>query len=152
MKISLLIVGIACVLQELQVPYKPADQFELKLDYSLKTRPAADINTVTLAGRRPSAGPLPFVAIQFKALSLAPEETRIRILTNTGNSLMNRKITEQQLIKFDMGFTEDLKERIQPHEYTLLFLSSDKEEKSRVVITVAPDGTFLVNEEVRGKL
>lgn len=138
--------------QDVQVPYKSKEYFEVKLDYSFKQRPANN-GAINLAeNNHTAAGPLPFLSIEFKVLSLEGDETRLRIVTNEGKSIMSRKVEEQQMVKFDMGFTADLKDRIRPHEYTLYFLSAEKKEKSRVVISVARDGSFFVNEEKRGKL
>lgn len=153
-KIACVFFGLSLIFQDQPVPYKPNDEFELKIDYAFKQRPLNDKNTVNLSEntRTSSGGPLPFLSIHFTPLKLQPEELRVRIVSNTGNIIMNRKIAEQQTIKFNMGFTEDLKERLQPHEYTLYFLSSEKAEKSRVVVSVEEDGTFMVNQEKRGKL
>lgn len=144
---------LSFLLQERYIPYKPNEQFELKLDYSFKPRPAQDPNTVDLTKKNTSySGPLPFLAIEFKTIKLEEGETRLKIIKNGGDPVLSKKIQEQQVVKFDMGFTADLKDRVQPNEYTLYFLTADKKEKSKVVISVAQDGTFLVNEEKRGKL
>lgn len=152
-KIASLFLSLFLFFQDESVPLKPSDEFELKIDYTFRQRPMKDTNTVNLSEtKKTSAGPLPFLSINFKAIKLQPEESRLKIISNIGDVVMNRKITEQQLIKFDMGFTVDLKERVKPHEYTIYFLSSDKAEKSKIIVSVEEDGTFLVNQEKRGKL
>jgi hypothetical protein len=148
------IISILFFLLQDQVPYKPSEHFELKLDYEFKQRPAENTSTVYMQESNRNSGPslLPFLAIQLKVLKLQPDEIRLKIFTNDGATVANRKVQEQQLVKFDMGFTADLKDRVLPHEYTLLFLSGDKKEISRIVVFVAADGSFLVNNEQRGKL
>lgn len=135
------------------VPYKPNEHFELKLDYTFRQRPPADRASANMLERQPSSGALlPYVTIQLKVITLQPDETRLRITTNDNNVIRHKKVQPQDEIKFDMGFAADMKDRVKPYEYIVSFLSSDKKDRSRIVISVAEDGTFIVNGEQRGKL
>jgi hypothetical protein len=94
---------------------------------------------------------LPYLDIKLRLVKLQPEEVRLRIVNNKGESVFGRKIKEGDVAPINMGFTDDIKDRVSAHEYTATFLTADRRETSRIVITVNKDGTFLVNNEKRGK-
>jgi hypothetical protein len=147
------IISVLLFLLQDPVPFKPNEQFELKLDYAFKQRPAENSSTVYMDNSRNSTtSMLPFLAIQLKLISLRPDEIRLKIITNDGVTVTTKKVQEQQVVKFDMGFTADLRDRVLPHEYTIVFLSGDRKEVSKIVVSVAKDGAFLVNNEQRGRL
>jgi hypothetical protein len=139
------------------LPFKPTQEFEVKLNYQFKQRPQASTSAVYLdesqhdKDRRTSGAVLPYLIINVKMLKLSAEEVRLRVANNRDNKMMNKKITEGYVLPLDIGFTDDVKDRVTPHEYTLFFLSPQKSELSKVVIFVEEDGTFLVNGEKRGK-
>ncbi|MBK7650493.1 MAG: hypothetical protein IPJ20_06715 [Flammeovirgaceae bacterium] len=54
-------------------------------------------------------------------------------------------------IKIDWGFSEDIKDGMVTPEYTVLFINKDKKNVSRIYMLIQEDGTFLVNDEKRGK-
>jgi hypothetical protein len=66
--------------------------------------------------------------------------------------LVNKKL-KHPLTTFPLviGYTDDVKDRVTPHEYILTFLSEDKTPLSRIVIFIDEDGTFAVNGEKRGR-
>src|SRR5690606_8590973 len=97
-------------------------------------------------------GPLPHLTLLLKVLKAGKDETRLRITNNLGEQMINRKLKEGLVIQLEAGFTDDLKDRTGPHEFTVYFLSDKKDKLSKIVIRVERDGTFLVNEHVRGKL
>ena len=134
------------------VPYKPGDQFELNLDYKFRQRPPSDNGGNLLAVNEGAGGLLPFVAIKLKVLKLEPDEVRYRVTNNKGEQVLGKKITAPSEIEFEMGFTADLKDRVKPYEYTVSFLSQERDAKSRIVIYVDQDGSFFVNGTKRGKL
>jgi hypothetical protein len=55
------------------------------------------------------------------------------------------------VLALDMGFTDDMIDRVHAHEYTLTFIDANKLPVNRIVINVAEDGSFFVNGEKRGK-
>jgi hypothetical protein len=158
MKLALLIV---LVLLESQVtlPFKPKEEFEIKLKYEFKQKPIVDnsANSIHLdettgeRERRTSSAMLPFVAINLRVLKLNSEEVKVKILDNKMSVVYNKRVKQDDIINLVLGFTDDMKDRVTPHEYTIFFTTADKKELSRILITVNEDGTFLVNDEKRGK-
>jgi hypothetical protein len=139
------------------VAFKPSDEFELKLDYQFKPRPQRDISNVDIddATReriaRGGSGILPYLILNLKLLKLADEEVRIQITSNLDRNGYSRKIQQGMIIPIIIGFTDDVKDKVVAHHYTIAFLSASKQLRSKIVILIEEDGTFLVNEEKRGK-
>ena len=139
------------------LPFKPNEEFEIKLDLKFKQRSTTD-NTRTIDldetraeyDSRTSTTPLPYLILAVKFLKLN-NETRIRVTNNLDAKSSSRKVSEGMIVPIDMGFTPDVKDRVNPHHYTITFLSPEKSETSRIEIFVEEDGTFLVNSEKRGK-
>lgn len=139
-----------------EVPFKPKEEFEIKLDYNFKPRPTADHNTVNLtdpqkAFQKANTGVLPYLALEIKLLSMREEKMRMRISTNRGDRPVLKKVGVNSLIELDLGFTDDMIDRVTSHEYTLTFFDADKTSVDRIVISIGEDGSFLVNNEKRGK-
>ena len=140
-----------------EIPLKPKEQFEIKLDYQFKGRPHAASNTVQL-GNGPggfesssSAGVLPYLILNVKLLELPEERMRMRITTNLAERAAYKKVTINSVIALDLGFTDDMVDRVNAHEYVLTFINAAKEPVDRILIRVDEDGSFLVNGEKRGK-
>lgn len=150
----LIILVLATLIFQQDVPFKSADEFELKMNYDLRTRPAPAGHTIDLQrDNKRGVGPLPFLGLTLKLLEIQPGEERVRIVDNFRDVIASRKIKPGFELSFDLGFTADMKDRVKAHEYTIYFQSSsDKDNVSRIVVHVAEDGTFLVNNEVRGRL
>lgn len=140
-----------------EIPLKPTGEFEIKLDYQFKTRAMGDPNTVNLAsaprgyGQKTSAGVLPYLTLHLSVLNLPEEKMRMRITTNLNDRTVMKKISINSPVVLDLGFTDDMKDRVTAYEYTLTFISSERKPVNCIVITVAEDGSFLVNGENRGK-
>jgi hypothetical protein len=145
-----------CLVQE-QVPFKPKEQFEIDLDFKFKQRPPRESNVVLLdeasadLGRN-GASLLPYLYLNVKVLKLQGEEIRLRVENGKGENLWNRKTEEGMIARLDLGFTDDIKDRVSSHEYVLYFLNKEKKRISRIVIFFEKDGTYRVNDERRGKL
>jgi hypothetical protein len=139
------------------LPFKPKDEFEVKLNYQFKQRPQSNTSAVYLdetqreKERRTSSDMLPYLILNVKMLKLSEEEVRIRVVNNMDSRVINKKISQDMVLPLDIGFTTDVKDRVSAHEYILTFLSPKRSELSKVVIFVEEDGTFLVNGEKRGK-
>lgn len=137
------------------IPLKPKEEFEIKLDYQFKQRPTADPNTVNLGEsskvQRTSSGVLPYLILNIKLLSLPDEKSRVSITTNMNERPTTKKVSLNSLLALDMGFTDDMIDRVHAHEYTLTFLDASKMPVNRILINVAEDGSFFVNGEKRGK-
>jgi hypothetical protein len=139
------------------LPYKPKEEFEIKLDYKFRQRPNAELSsTVNLNetraeyDKRTSSDLLPYLILNVGLLKLN-NETRIRITNNFDQKSTSKKIAEGTVLPIDLGFTADVKDRTTAHQYTITFLSPEKSETSRIIIHVDEDGSFLVNGEKRGR-
>lgn len=143
--------------QQYDVPFKPAAEFELKTDHFFR-RLEPDPTSPQLSRRGEEAvvrsgGPLPFLTVSVQVLKLHPEEERVQLVNNFGEQLFSRKARPGMTIAFEAGYTDDMKDRVKAHQYTLLFMRKDRQKTlSRIVIHVAEDGLLLVNGKKRGEL
>lgn len=155
MKLAFFIGCVVLFFQE--TPFKPNEDFDLKLQYEFKQREQTPANSVKLNEsvadheRRTNTALLPYVGIKLKLLKYLSEEVRFKVTDNLGATVLNKKIKQDDLIFINMGFTDDMKDRVSAHEYTVRFFDDNKKEISRILISVMVDGTFIVNNEKRGK-
>jgi len=139
------------------IPLKPKEEFEIKLDYSFKQRPLDDPNTVRLSdpakryGQRTSSTVLPYLILHVKILALQEEKMRLRVTTNRDSKATVKRVSKGTDVVLDLGFTADMIDRVTAHEYTLAFIDAEKNIVDQILITVGDDGSFLVNGENRGK-
>jgi hypothetical protein len=141
-------------------PYKPTDEFEVKLNFEFKDRGAGrDPNKIemnqTLKERDKSRGSglLPYLYLNLKVLKQAPEEIRVRVIENSTKNVLNyKKFDTATVLKLDLGFTDDIKDRVGAYQYIVYFLNDEKDPISKIVIYFEKDGTYLVNGEMRGKI
>ena len=139
------------------IPFKPSEEFEIKLDYQFKQRPFTDHNTVNLSesqkehNRKASTGVLPYLVLNVKLLKLPGDKSRMRITTNRNDRPILKKVSLNTVISLDLGFTVDMIDRVKAHEYTLTIFDDDKNPIDRILISVGEDGSFFVNGELRGK-
>lgn len=130
------------------------EEFEVKLDYQFKQRPLADANTVQLGRdyeRRNSPSVLPYLVLNIKILMLPSEKMRVRITDNLQARDVFKKVDVNSIVELDLGFTDDMKDRVTAYRYTLTFVDRDKTPVNSIVINVDQDGSFFVNGENRGK-
>jgi hypothetical protein len=140
-----------------EIPLKPKEEFEVKLNYEFKQR--SEVNTaatVTIDYREgvkdtKSGGPLPYLTLNLKLIKLPNGELKIKGVSNLDKVVVSKKVTEGEIVKVILGFTDDLKDRVSAHEYNFFLLNGAKKEVNRIHVFVKPDGTFTVNGEVRGK-
>ena len=156
MKGILLLAVAAFFWQDL--PYKPKEEFDIKLDYQLKQRTFSGNGTLVRVDesrkeyeKRTSADLLPFLDLEIKLLKLAPDEVRVKIVNNLRQRILNRKVEQGDVVPLQLGFTDDVKDRVKAHEYTVYIVNKDKQETSRILISIDEDGTFNVNGEKRGR-
>ena len=143
---------------QVEVPYKPSDEFRIELDYKFKPRPLANTSSLEMNetwreyDRRQSGGdPLPFLTIKMKLLKLSEEEVKIQCKDNLGKIRLARKADLEKEYLLELGYTDDMKDRVTAHEYIITFNSSEKKGVHRIVLLVELDGTFLINGTRRGK-
>ena len=149
---KLLLLFLSVFLFQDQIPFKPNSQFEINLDFKFKPRPYVEKTVEFEAHRTSSSAPLPYLYLNIKVLKLDVEELRWRIENNKGTSLYSKKAEEGMVARLDLGFTDDIKDRVSSHEYIVYFVGKDKKLMSRILIHFDEDGTYHVNQERRGKL
>ncbi len=137
------------------VPLKPSNEFELKINYKFEERPPVDGTKVVYdAGneqRKKGTGPLPYLRLELTLLKLSLEEIKVRVINSDDKVVFNHKATEGNVIKLDIGFIDDVKDRLTPYEFTAFLYSDSKKTTSRIHLVIMEDGTFMVNDEKRGK-
>ena len=145
-------------LQQVEVPTKPSDEFELQIDYQFKMPPSSSANTIDFAETQEAhnkkqygIGLRPYLVLNLKLIKLSDQEVKVRAVNNLGRTIINKKITTEEVLKIVMGFTDDVKARVSPYEIAIIFSSKEKKEISRIHLLIQEDGTFLVNGEKRGK-
>jgi len=156
--ISIALYFLVYFFQGTPVPYKSKEEFEVFIDYQFKNRSATDALTVDFSEtkedqdkKRYGAGVRPYLILNMKIIKLSTEEIKVRATNTEGRTVYNKKVSEGDMVKFDMGFTDDIKDRVGPYAVTVIFSSKEKKETSRIYLYVHEDGTFLVNDEIRGK-
>src|SRR3990170_2876455 len=137
-----------------ETPLKPTAEFELKLDLQFKPRPQTDANKIELEKRSlPVSGMnAPYLYLNLRVLKPVPEEVRVKVFMNNKEILLSRKFDPSVVIKMDLGFTDDIKDRATAHHYIITFLSKGKDPLSKIEIFFEEDGTYLVNGEKRGRI
>jgi hypothetical protein len=137
------------------VPLKPANEYEVIIDFKFQDRPPGDPYKAKFdlseEEKKKTAGLLPYLKLQIKLLQLGREEVKVKVINSNGNLVHNRKASLETAIKLDLGFIDDIKDRVLPHEFTVLFYSDSKSPVSQIRLIVLEDGTFLVNDEKKGK-
>lgn len=147
--------GFAAFGQEAEVPLKPDAEFDFKLDYSFKERmlnEKPDYQAADPDKKLTSTGPLPYLKTELRLLKLATGEVRIKVINHKGTTVINRKASTDSAIKIDWGFSDDVKDQVVSHSYTILLLNDDKQILSKIILQAEADGTFLVNGQKRGRL
>lgn len=153
--IHLLLILAICFFQD--VPLKPFDEFDIRLEYEFRSHPGPDHNTVVLGDvaqiyrRRAGEGVLPYLILHITPLKLDHENMRVRVSTLADERVLQKRVEINSDFTLDMGFTDDMKDRVTPHHYTLTFLDAGKQPVDKIVISIAEDGSFFVNGEKRGK-
>lgn len=139
------------------VPLKPSDEFEITLDYAFRHHPPVDRNpafrsqSVRNYGYPASASLLPYLVLSVKLCTLQHASMRMLVSSNLDSRKLYRKVAEEEVVALDLGFTDDMVDRVSAHRYTITFLTLDKRPVSKIVISVEEDGSFLVNGEKRGR-
>lgn len=146
------------MLLQTEAPYKASEEFKIELEYKFKPRPFAENSYIDLTeterekDRRNSGGnPLPYLILHLSFQQLSDKEIRVRVIDNNRKNKLSKKAEINKEYPLDLGFTDDMKDRVTPYEFVITLFSKDKEDISRIVLLVEQDGTFLVNGVRRGK-
>ncbi|MEM6362697.1 MAG: hypothetical protein AAF149_10715 [Bacteroidota bacterium] len=136
------------------VPYEPRDNFGFELDYTFKTRPPPDSEKVYLAENRSVRGSqvLPYLKLRFEFSSFDATYFRYKVENHVGSVIKSRKLKFPDSYVLDMGFSDDVKDRVTPHQYTIYFYNKTKEPISKIAIEVAENGDLLLNGEFHGRI
>jgi len=138
-----------------EVPYKPSDEFQVNIDLIFKTKDSAyGPSTYNQNGERldkVSSSQLPFLNVSVTQIKIQSDEVKIVATDSQGKSLMKKKISPDLVLHFEMGFVDDLKKGAPNNKVTLYFLSAEKKNLRRIVISVAPTGVFEVNGKWHGQ-
>jgi hypothetical protein len=135
------------------VPFRAKADFQVELKYNFKEKPAKDLSTLAWdsdPSKAPS-GPLPYLIVNVKILNAKDEEIRFKCENNQGRALFNKKAEKSLSYDIDMGYIDDVKDRVTPHMFTVYALTEKKEALNKIELLVMEDGTFMVNGEKRGK-
>jgi len=138
-----------------EVPFKPADEFQVSVDLKFKIKPST-YPTSTFSGSgdpldKSSSTTLPFLAVSISNLKIQSDEEKVHAVDVRGKSLFKKKTSPTLLMHFDMGFVDDLKNKISSNEITVFFLSKDKKELRKIVISISDKGVFEVNGKWHGQ-
>ncbi len=148
--IILSLVSFDTIFSQQEIFFKAGNEYELKIDLAFRKRDTINGEIFDAGGSRikTTGQPIAYLAILFKLLK-SNDETRVRILNQ--KKVTSKKIKVNEVEKIEMGFVEDLKYQTEPSLLTILLLDDQKKEMSQVILTIEPDGTFLVNGVKRGK-
>lgn len=149
--ILFVLVGSVSFCQE--VPYLPMDDFEFEMDYDFKSKPPPEKNKVTFTEKEYySASPLPYVKVNFKFINLPEDAFRVRVENFRGGVLKSKKLKNLDVLEFDLGFSDDIKDRVEPHSYYIFVENKNRERLSKIKIYVEETGDFYLNDELFGKI
>ena len=143
---------VSVVWQEV-VPYKPSNEYEVVIDFKFQDRPPDQQKAVydVSEEKKKTTGLLPYLRLQVKLLKLNSEEIKVKVVNSKGDVMYNRKASIEAPIDLDIGFIDDVKDGVSPHEFTVLLYSNSKKTISQIKMVVMEDGTFMVNNTRKGK-
>ncbi len=151
--IIVLLVFFSANIYSQDVPFLPLADFEFELDYDFKSKPPPDKNKVTFTEKTPySADLLPYVKVNFSFTNLPEEAFRVRVVNLRGGIVKSKKVKNLDILEFDMGFSDDIKDRVEPHAYYIYIENKTKDYLSKVKIFVDESGDFYLNDEPFGKI
>jgi len=156
MSYAFILLIFASLFSQQEVPYKPAEEYEVIIDYKFQERPPvnrlkADFEVSVEDRKKVTAGPLPYLKIQIKLLKLSEDEIKVKVVNKSGSVLLNRKATLDTVIKLDVGFIDDVKDGVSSNQYTITLYSDSKNPISQIHMNIMEDGTFMVNNAKKGK-
>ncbi len=139
------------------IPYKPENDFELRLSMNFKSRPPADVTKIKVEEtfgeleKRINTTPLPYVILFLNVIKAGDEEVRLSVAKG-GKPYLSRKVEPGKEVKLEIGFADDVKDRTSDYEYVVTFLNDRKQPVSRIVILFSEEGDYLVNGVKRGRI
>jgi hypothetical protein len=156
--ISFSIIALVLFTQD-TVPLKAKEEFEIKFELSVKQRPYPnDTETVRLSetkgeyNKRTNTDLLPYLKLNVKIITSHPNEAKLKVFHDNGNAVFSRKVEHGMEFKLDLGFTDDIKDRVTAHKYVIRFYTPEKKEFSKIEIEFDTEGNYFVNGERRGRI
>ena len=151
MKASLLFIIIVTSLFQ-EIPLKSRDEFQLKLDFKFKQRPLNEHSKQTGENLLASSTPLPFLTAEILITKILQDEVRMKVIDHHNNVIAAKSLDKSPMVRFDLGFTDDLKDQVSPTKYFVHLYSKERRISRSVIILFENDGTYYVNGEKLGKL
>jgi hypothetical protein len=138
-----------------QTPSKHAREFEITTKYELRKKPVSDQPKIVFdpqqkPERESGTDMLPYLIINLKVKKWAPDVEQVRVVDGNGKQFMKKKQSDEGLYTWDMGYVDDIKDKVTSGKFTVQFIR-DKKPAEQIIVQVEEDGTFLVNGEKRGK-
>lgn len=140
-------------------PLKPIEEFAVKFELSVKQRPYPyQTETVRLAetkgehDKRTSTDLLPYLKLNVKIITLHTNEIKLKVFKDEGSTVFSRKTESGMEFKLDLGFTDDIKDRVTGYKYVIQFYTQEKKEFSKIIIEFDAEGNYFVNGEKRGRI
>jgi hypothetical protein len=137
-----------------QTPTKAAREFEITTKYELRKKPVSEQPKIVFEqkenNRESGTDMLPYLIINLKVKKWATDVEQVRVVDSNGKQFLKKKQTDEGLYTWDMGYVDDIKDKVTTGKFIVQFLR-DKKPAEQIVVQVEEDGTFLVNGEKRGK-
>jgi|GEM_PF-2068367 hypothetical protein len=138
-----------------EVPFKPSDEYDVSVDLKYKIK-ASTYPTSTFSGSgepldKSSATTLPFLSVSISKIKIQNDEERVFAVEANGKSLYKKKASPNLLLRFEMGFVDDLKSKVSNNEITVYFLAKDKKKLRKILISISDKGVFEVNGKWHGQ-
>jgi hypothetical protein len=137
-----------------QVPTKAAREFEISTKYELRKKPVSDQPKIVFEqkenNRESGTDMLPYLIINLKVKKWGTDVEQIRVVDSNGKQFLKKKQADEGLYTWDMGYVDDIKDKVTPGKFFVQFLR-EKKLTEQILVQVEEDGTFLVNGEKRGK-
>jgi len=139
--------------QESNVPYLSSDDFDFELDYNFKTKPS-NMKDVAYSQKdlNPSTDNLPYVKMKILLKNTSSDHYRYKVITNKRETKVNRKVKGNDDFVIEMGFSDDIKDRVHAHQFSVFIYNKNKDPLSKIVIEFSANGDMFINEKLMGKI
>src|SRR5690349_15639877 len=97
-------------------PLKPIAQFEVITNYDLRKKPETDNTKIVFErseeDKRSNVDLLPFISVTLKVKRWNPDVTHVKVVDQFGKQYLKKKVSDEGIYNFDMGFTDDMKDKV----------------------------------------
>ncbi len=139
--------------QDVNVPFLSDDDFDFELDYQFKTKPS-NMKDVAFSEREltTTTDNLPYVKMKIMLKNTSEDHYRYKVIDNKSKTMLNRKIKGDDEFVIDMGFSDDIKDRVHAHQFSVIIYNKNKDPLSKIVIEFGTNGDMLINQNLMGKI